>query len=100
MESDDKSDQLVELAPLKEIEIFAGDSKAENANKTQINEFRKKAVEMLKLRGDEITSYPSSLMVLNLEANRMTYEALKPIWALLEANPQLYISFDSPECIR
>jgi hypothetical protein len=34
MESDDKSDQLVELAPLKEIEIFPGDSKAENANKT------------------------------------------------------------------
>jgi hypothetical protein len=55
---------------------------------------------MLKLRGDKVTSYPSALMVINLEANRMTYEALKPIWALLEANPQLFISFDSPECIR
>jgi hypothetical protein len=55
---------------------------------------------MLKLRGDEVTTYPSALMVINLEANRMTYEALKPIWALLEANPQLYIVFDSPETIR
>jgi hypothetical protein len=47
MENEDKSDQPAEVAPLKEIEIFPGDSQAEKEKKTQINQFRKKAAEIL-----------------------------------------------------